>query len=70
MRPNDESVTDVGCRRLMWERGSSRVEKDATISSRLLRVMAIADLRSPGLIHDTVDNIPGQRRGRKAANLT
>ena len=37
-----------GCRRLMWERGSSRVEKEATISSSLLRVLAIADLRPPG----------------------
>ena len=28
--------------------GSSRVEKDSTISSSLLRVLAIADLRPPG----------------------
>ena len=36
-----------GCRRLMWERGSSIVENEATISSSLLRVLAIADLRPP-----------------------
>ena len=59
-----------GCRRLMWERGSSSVEKEATISSSLLRVLAIADLRPPVLVHDTVDGIPGQMDGRKAAKFT
>jgi hypothetical protein len=52
---------------LMWERGSSSVEKEATISSSLLRVLAIADLRPPMLFHDTVDGIPGRIDGRKAA---
>jgi len=59
-----------GCRRLIWEWGSSRVEKDSTISSSLLRVLTIADLRPLGLVHDTVDGIPGRRRGRKAAKFT
>src|SRR5206468_12362932 len=59
-----------GCRRLIWERGSSRVEKDATISSSLLRALAISDLRPPGLVHDTVGGIPGQRRRRKTAKFT
>jgi hypothetical protein len=63
-------MLDRGCRRLMWERGSSRVEKDATISSSLVRLLAIADLRQPGPIHDTVDGIPGRRAGRKPAKLT
>ena len=61
-----------GCRRLIWERGSSRVEKEATISSSLLRVLAIADLRPPGLVHDTVDGIPGQAeraQGRKVYQI-
>ncbi len=43
---------------------------DSTISSSLLRVLAIADLRPPELVHDTVASIPGQRSGRKAARLT
>ena len=59
-----------GCRRLMWERGSSRVEKEATISSSLVRLLAIADLRPPGAVHDTVDGIPGQAAGRKPAEST
>jgi len=59
-----------GCRRLIWERGSSRVEKDSTISSSLLRVLTIADLRPPDRDHDTVDGIPGQTGGRKAAKFT
>ena len=58
-----------GCRRLIWERGSSKVAKDATISSSLLRVLAIADLRPPGPIHDTVDGIPGRRRGASPQGL-
>ena len=59
-----------GCRRLMWERGSSRVEKDSTISSSLLRVLAIDDLRPPDLDHDAVDGIPGQANRRKTAKFT
>jgi hypothetical protein len=59
-----------GCRRLIWERGSSRVEKDSTISSSLLRGLTIADLRPPDLDHDTVDGIPGQTGGRKTAKFT
>ena len=59
-----------GCRRLIWERGSSRVEKDSTISSSVLRVLAIADLRPPDPDHDTVDGIPGQTSGREAAKFT
>ena len=31
-----------GCRRLMWERGSSMVEEEATNPSRLLRVLAVS----------------------------
>ena len=55
------------CRRLIWERGSSKVAEDATISSSLLRVLAIADLRPPGPIHDTVDDIQcrGEAQARK-----
>jgi hypothetical protein len=45
-------------------------EKEATISSSLLRVLAIADLRPPYLDHDTVDGIPGQTSGRKTAKFT
>jgi hypothetical protein len=33
-------------------------------------VLAIADLRPPGLVHDTVDGIPGHAGGRKAAEFT
>jgi hypothetical protein len=54
---------------LIWERGSSKVAKDATISSSLLRVLAISDLRPPGPIHDTVDGIQGRGRGRKPARF-
>ena len=50
--------------------GSSSAEKDSTISSSLLRVLAIADLRPPVFVHDTVDGIPGQMGGRKAAKFT
>ena len=58
-----------GCRRLMWERESSSVEKEATVSSNLPRVLTIADLRPSVLFHDTVDGIPDQMEGRKAANV-
>ena len=30
-------------------------------------LLAIADLRPPGAVHDTVDGIPGQAAGRKPA---
>jgi hypothetical protein len=46
------------------------VEKDSTISSSVLRVLAIADLRPPDPDHDTVDGIPGQTSGRKATEFT
>src|SRR5947209_9548677 len=59
-----------GCRRLMWERGSSRVEKEATISSSLLRALAIADLRPPRLVHDTMTGVAGESGGRKAGKFT
>ena len=61
-----------GCRRLIWERGSSRVEKDATISSSLLRVLVIADLRPQGLVRDTEDGIPkslGEAQARKVYQI-
>ncbi len=59
-----------GCRRLILERGSSKVAKDAKISSSLLRVLAITDLRLRGPIHDTVDGIQGRGRARKPARFT
>jgi len=59
-----------GCRRLIWERGSFKVAKDATISSSLLRVLAITDLLPRGPIHDTVDGIQGRGKGRKPAIFT
>jgi hypothetical protein len=58
-----------GCRRLISDRGSSNVEKDSTISSNLLRVLAIADLRPPGLVQDTVDGIPTHPAGAQAARF-
>jgi hypothetical protein len=46
------------------------VEKEATNSSSLLRVFAIADLRPPRLVHDTMTGIRERSGGRKAAKST
>ncbi len=55
---------------MIWERGSSRVEKDSTISSSLVRVLAIAELRPQGRVQDIEDGIGGQEAGRKSAKST
>jgi hypothetical protein len=59
-----------GCRRLIREQGSPRVENDSTIASRLLRAVVTADLRPAGLVHAMVDDIPGRRSVRRAARRT